>query len=279
MTRREWIGVVALAARAGKLDVADSLLQRQTESGDVESAALLVRSRRTNFVRGYGKARATTPFLIASITKPMTVSAVLLLRDHGALRLEDPVKKYVPEFTGGMRDSVTVKHLLTHTSGLPDMLPENTDLRKKHSPLTAFVNGTCKVPLLFSPGSKVSYQSMGILLAATIVERVAEQPLPDYLKKGIYGPLGMTSTSLGLGGRKISDCARCQVPEVADWDWNSSYWRNLGAPWGGAHSTVADIAAFVSAFENPGTGPWKPGTAREMVTIQTAGLNQAWGLG
>ena len=279
MTRREWMGVVAMAARAGKLDTADSLLERQTASGDVESAALLVRSPKTNFVRGYGKAKATTPFLIASITKPMTVSAVMLLRDQGALRLDDPVQKFLPQFTGEDRKLVTVKHLLTHTSGLPDMLPDNTELRKKHAPLSAFVDGACQAPLGFAPGTKVSYQSMGILLAAALVEKIAEQPLPEYLRRGLYGPLKMTATSLGLGGRKISACARCQVPEATDWDWNSAYWRNLGAPWGGAHSTVADIAAFVAAFQNPDARPWKPGTAREMVTIQTNGLNQAWGLG
>ena len=279
MTRREWIASVALAARAGKLDDADSLLQRQTASGEVESAALLVKSPQTNFVRGYGKAKATTPFLIASITKPMTVSAVMLLRDQGALRLDDPVQKFLPQFTGEDRKAVMVKHLLTHTSGLPDMLPDNTELRKKHEPLSAFLDGACRVPLGFAPGTKVSYQSMGILLAAAIVEKIAEQPLPEYLRKGLYRPLKMNATSLGLGGRKISDCARCQVPEVTDWDWNSQYWRNLGAPWGGAHSTVADIAMFASVFQNPDAGPWKPGTAREMVTIQTNGLNQAWGLG
>ena len=162
-----------MAARAGKLDTADSLLRRQTAAGEVESAALLVRSPQTNFVRGYGKAKAATPFLIASITKPMTVSAVMLLRDQGALRLDDPVQKFLPQFTGGDRKSVTVKHLLTHTSGLPDMLPDNTELRKKHAALSAFIDGACQVPLGFTSGTKVSYQSMGILLAAAIVEKIA----------------------------------------------------------------------------------------------------------
>ena len=62
----------------------------------------------------------------------------------------------------------------------------------------------------------------------------------------------MTQTSLGLGGRKIADTAQCQVAEPSDWDWNSAYWRNLAAPWGGAHSTVRDLANFIEAF----TGAW-----------------------
>ncbi len=279
ITRRAWISTVALAARAGYLEDADTLLQKQTESGEVESAALLVRAPSFDLMRGYGHAKESTPFLIASITKPMTVSAVMLLRDEGALKLDDPVQKYIPEFAGGARANVTVKHLLTHTSGLPDMLPENEDLRKKHAPLSAFIAGACRTPLLFEPGTKVSYQSMGILLAASIAERITEQSFPSFLRTRIFTPLGMSATSLGLGGRKIADCARSQVAEATDWDWNSPYWRNLAAPWGGAHSTVADIAAFASAFRDPDATPWKPGTAREMVTIQTSGLNGAWGLG
>src|SRR4029453_4379837 len=105
-----------------------------------------------------------------------TASAVLWLRDRRELALEDPVQKYLSAFRDAGRDAVTIRHLLTHTSGLPDMLPENTDLRRQHAPLSEFVARTCRTPLLFSPGTKVSYQSMGILLAAAIVEKVSGEP-------------------------------------------------------------------------------------------------------
>ena len=262
-----------------QLHEADQLIAHQVRSGRVLAAALLARRGAFEFARGYGKARIQTPFLIASPTKPITASAVMFLRDRKQLELADPAMKYLPQFKGDGREAVTIKHLLTHTSGLPDMLPENVELRAKHAPLREFVDRTCKTKLLFKPGARVSYQSMGILLAGAIVEKISGQGLPEFLTANIFGPLKMTGTSLGLGGRKIADMAQCQVAEPSDWDWNSSYWRNLGAPWGGAHSTVHDLATFSEQFTADGSVPWEPATRREMRTIQTAGLNEAWGLG
>ena len=68
-------------------------------------------------------------FLLASISKPMTASAVMLLSDRKQLSLDDAVSKFIPEFKGGEKDRIVIRHLLTHTSGLPDMLPENDALR------------------------------------------------------------------------------------------------------------------------------------------------------
>ena len=85
--------------------------------------------------------------------------------------------------------------------------------------------------------------------------------------------------ALGLGGRKISDMVLCQVSGNDDWNWNSLYWRDLGAPWGGAHANAADVRRFVRAFLTPPTSILKPATAAAMVTNQNAGLPQPWGLG
>jgi CubicO group peptidase (beta-lactamase class C family) len=88
----------------------------------------------------------------------------------------------------------------------------------------------------------------------------------------------MERTSLGLGDRAIADTMLCQVPEVADWDWNSTYWRNLGAPWGGAHADGGDVARLLEYFAHPDSRVLKPDTARAMIVNQT-GLPQRWGLG
>jgi CubicO group peptidase (beta-lactamase class C family) len=266
----------AIAARAAE---ADRLIEGQVRSGDVTAAAFLVRQGSFEFVRAYGPAKVETPFLIASPTKPITVSAVTWLRDHGELQLSDAVQKFLPQFKGGDRDQVTIKHLLTHTSGLPDMLPENVELRQRHAPLREFVERTCRTGLLFRPGEKVGYQSMGILLAAAIVEKISGEPLPVFLQKNIFEPLRMSRTFLGMDGRRISDTAQCQVPERSDWDWNSAYWRNLGAPWGGAHSTVQDLAAFTESFVALGSIPWPQSTRFEMRKIQTGALRPSDGLG
>ncbi|HUR59493.1 MAG TPA: serine hydrolase domain-containing protein [Opitutaceae bacterium] len=298
-TRRNFLGLASAAAGGlgvglGRLaaanndstaqaraDEADRLIAIHVNSGELAAAAFLMRQGAFEFARGYGHAKVDTPFLIASPTKPMTVSAVMWLRERRQLELSDPVGKYLAHFKGDGREAVTIKHLLTHTSGLPDMLPENVELRRRHAPLSEFIAQTCRTPLLFSPGAQVSYQSMGILLAAAIVEKISGQALPAFLAANVFSPLRMARTSLGLGGRVIADTAQCQVPENerSDWDWNSAYWRNLGAPWGGAHSTVRDLATFLAAFTGTGSVPWEQSTRREMVEVQTGAGRPRYGLG
>lgn len=267
---------------AGRFEEACRLIRAQTDSGEVAAAVLHVRRAGQELSRAFGAARIDLPFLIASPTKPMTASAVLWLRDRRELSLTDSVRRYLPAFRGSQRAEVTIGHLLTHTSGLPDMLPENTELRRQHAPLSEFVARTCRTPLLFRPGSRVSYQSMGILLAAAIVEQVSGEPMPAFMARTLFSPLGMGQTSLGLGGRAIADTAQCQVPEAerSDWDWNSPYWRNLGAPWGGAHATARDVGAFLEAFASPADGGvLAAATCREMRAIQTGTLQPSFGLG
>ncbi len=274
-------GAAPTSGLAGRFEEASRLIHAQTDSGDVAAAVLHVRRAGQEMSRAFGAARIDLPFLIASPTKPMTASAVLWLRDRRELALSDPVSRYLPDFRGGQRGEVTIRHLLTHSSGLPDMLPENTELRRVHAPLSEFVARTCRTPLLFRPGAKVSYQSMGILLAAAIVEKVSGEPMPEFMARTIFSPLRMRQTSLGLGGRAISETAQCQVPEAdrSDWDWNSPYWRNLGAPWGGAHATARDLALFLDAFASHDGGVLPEATCREMRATQTGTLRPRFGLG
>lgn len=281
MTRRELLfGSVALALRQGKLDEVAQLIETQTKSGAVGAAVLRVQNGGHVFERAFGLAKTPQAvFLLASITKPMTAAAVMTLVDRGALSLSDPVQKFVPEFQGEGRERITVRHILTHTSGLPDMLPENVELRKRHAPLKDFVSATCRTPLLFAPGTQVRYQSMGILLASEIAARIAKKPFPAFLEEQVYRPLGLDRTSLGLGKLTISETMKSQVDEVSDWDWNSPYWRNLGAPWGGAHSTAADVNRFLQCFVEKGAGVLKPATAQAMITNQNTTLPQPWGIG
>jgi CubicO group peptidase (beta-lactamase class C family) len=105
-----------------------------------------------------------TIFLIASITKPIVCAAAVQLIEQGRLCLDDPVINVVPEFGACGKEGVTIRHLLTHTSGLPDMVPENHAFRAAHKPLAAFVARICELDLLFEPGTQISYQSCGIAM-------------------------------------------------------------------------------------------------------------------
>lgn len=281
MTRRNLLlGGVAAALRRENLDEAARLIAARAASGEVAGAVLHVQNGGGVFERAFGVARTPRAvFLLASITKPMTATAVMILVDRGRLSLDDPVQKVIPEFRGGERGKVLVRHLLTHTSGLPDMLPEDTALRERHAPLTDFVQAACRTPLLFSPGTKVQYQSMGVLLAGEMVERVTRLPLREFMRREMFTPLGMQATSLGLGGRKIADTMPSQDDRKTDWDWNSLYWRDLGSPWGGAFSTAAEVSRFLRYFLQPEPGILKAGTAAAMIVNQNTGLNEAYGYG
>ena len=281
MTRRDMLlGSLILALKRGRLDEAVGIIEGQIDSRQLSAATLVVHDHSAVEVRAFGKAlNAGAVFLLASLTKPMTASTVMILVDRKQVSLTDRVRKFIPEFRGDGREQVLVKHLLTHTSGLPDMLPNNEALRKQHAPLSEFVAFTCRTPLLFVPGSQWRYQSMGILLAGEIVSRVSGEALPDFLREHVYRPLGMSKSSLGLGGRSVSETMLCQLDEKNDWDWNSSYWRNLASPWGGAHASGPDVARFLRYFSHPSDGVLKPETALAMVTTQTAGLQRRWGLG
>ena len=244
------------------------------------------------FIRPYGGARSVDDvFLLASITKPMTAAGVMLLVDRGELRLADPVRRFIPEFRTGARSRVTPKHLLTHTSGLPDQLPENIELRKRNAPLREFVERTIRADLMFEPGTRYQYQSMGILLLAEVCQRVTHIPFAQFLARQLFQPLGMNQTELGLGRFRLEQTQRSQVEkgptyggegkaEAAHWDWNSLYWRELASPWGGAHASAPDVSRFLREFLVPDEAlVLLPETVQNMVRNHTAHLGRRQGLG
>ena len=303
MSRRHAVSLVLAALSAGLLrngfaasnreamQAAAQLIQKHVDAGTIESAVLHVRHGGEKIERAFGKAAAAdAPFLLGSITKTMTAAAAMVLVDRGELRLSDPVMKFIPEFSEGARKDVTIAHLLTHTSGLPDQLEENNALRSRHAPLADFVRGTVRTPLLFAPGTKYHYQSMGILLAAEIIGRITKMPLPDFLAAQIFKPLGMTRSALGPGTFKPAELIRVQTEHAApeagagaanakDWDWNSAYWRALGAPWGGAHCSAEDVATFLHSFMHPDGRALREETARLMIRNHTEGLGARRGIG
>jgi CubicO group peptidase (beta-lactamase class C family) len=188
-------------------------------------------------------------FVIASLTKPVVAMGVLTLVEQGRIGLNDRVSEYLPEYRDAPKRPTTVRHLLTHTSGLPDSLPNNFALRQAHAPFSGFVKGACEIALDFPPGRGVQYQSLGYALLGEIINRVSGQPFYQFLKESFFDPLGMTSTTLGPVAPSVAQpIVEIRVPpEMSggdDWNWNSPYWQELGAPWGGMISTAEDLARY-----------------------------------
>ncbi len=284
---------------------ADELVQRWIADDSVPAAGWIVGRRgRTIEPRLVGRQRRDKDspalrkdalFLIASITKPVTVGAVMMLIERGQLTLDDRVADIIPVFADHGKRDVQVRHLMTHTSGLPDMLPNNEALRKEHRPLSAFIEETCRTSLMFPPGTRVSYQSMGTAMLAEIVYQIAGVPLADFLAKEVFGPLEMNDTTLGCPPDRRERVAQLRVPkelEKADWNWNSAYWLGFGAPWGGLVTTPSDFARYCQMMLNGGVLDnvriLSPATVRTMTSNQLACMQHVpeddrrckpWGLG
>ena len=286
-----WSNSLWAAVSNERFSKAERILTKAANEGAIRSAAMLVRVGDDEQRASFGDAKdADAIFLLASITKPMCIASMLTLLDRGEFQLDDPVAKFLPEFRGGDRGRMLIRHLLTHTCGLPDQLPQNQELRKAHAPLKQFVQGAIKTPLLFPPGKRYQYSSMGILLAAEIAQRISGRSIHQWMDQALFRPLEMKRSALGLGRFKLSDVEPCQTEraapesgsgaaEATDWDWNSQYWRKFGAPWGGAHGSVGDVAKFLDEFLQAEGKVLKPSTAQKMITNQNAPGQTPRGLG
>lgn len=265
---------------------ATALLETEVKAGRVHAASILVlRNGRQVLHAGYGAAPDAV-YLLASISKPVNAVALMRLVEKGLVSLEDSASLYLPEMKGEDRKAIRVRDLLSHTSGLPDMLPQNTELRRAHAPLSEFVSGAMATPLLYPPRTGFAYQSMGTLLAGEIAQRVSGMPLREFHKREIFDVLGMKNSSLGLGGRQISETVLCQTRSSADdtrFGPNSPYWRDMGHPWGGMHSTVTDLGILMQAFLDGGSYAGRrllsPATVARMTADQNTAIGKPWGLG
>ncbi|QDT56042.1 Penicillin-binding protein 4* [Caulifigura coniformis] len=272
-------------------DEAAAILQRATASGQLAAASLYVSRGQDARSQSFGTARnVDAMYLLGSISKPICMTALMALYDQGGFRLDDPVRKFLPKFSGDAREGVTVGHLLTHTSGLPDQLADNSTLRKSHADLPEFVAHAVRTPLSFPPGTRYQYSSMGILLAARIAEVISKVGIRDLVERSVLTPLGMSRSAQGLGKFRLDDFIPAQMdgaapesgggdPSSIEWNWNSPYWRQLGAPWGGTHASAPDVGRFLAEFLFGQGKVVNASTARLMTTNQNPAGIQPRGLG
>lgn len=292
------------------LDRAYQVLAEATQLGRIPGAAILVARHGIPMKpRCFGRMRpeadsspiqSDTIFLVASVTKPVTVAATMLLVERGKISLNDTAASIIPEFGNRGKDKIRIRHLMTHTSGLPDMITENQKLREKQAPLKEFVRLICEITPDFPSGTNIQYQSSGIAILGEIVERIEGISLAEFLHQEIFQPLGMNDTALGVQGIETDRITHVNTADMemggvrmqnTDWDWNKPYWRNFGAPWGGMFTTVGDMFRFCQMFLNggefDGVRVFKPETVKAMIADQTSPMEaipmsakqQVWGLG
>ncbi|MFA5963065.1 MAG: serine hydrolase domain-containing protein [Sphingomonas sp.] len=212
----------------------DRIVTSQLAATGTPSASIaVVRGGRIVLAKAYGKASetmpvapATAPYQIASISKQFAGAAVLLLADEGKLSLDDVVSKYIPGITEG--DHITIRQLLSHTSGLQDYWPQDYSFKAMATPVTpqGIVDRWAKKPLDFAPGTQWQYSNTGYVVAGMIVEKVAGEPLLTFLQQRIFKPLGMTAYDQDLAtgptfpqgyGRHALGPLRPEPPAARGW--------------------------------------------------------------
>ena len=244
-------------------------------SNEVVSGAVTLVARRDEVVSleavGYADLEKREPmrpdhlFWIASMTKPITATAIIMLQDEGKLAIDEPVAKYLPEFKDqwlvaeATKDRVTVRRparpvtvrdLLTHTSGLAGNAPETgRDLSLGELVLSAALQ-----PLQFEPGSKWSYCNPGINTLGRIVEVVSGEKFADFLDRRLFGPLGMKDTTFWPTEAQARRVAKAYAPKpdgkglaetpVFFLKGPLTSRARTVIPAGGLYSTAADLGRF-----------------------------------
>ena len=204
------MAVMPTVAAAQSLDTLDPALRARIdriaatvldETGVPSASIAVVKGGKLVYTQAYGKARLDPPkaaspdmrYSIGSISKQFTAAAILLLQEQGKLSLDDAVGKYVPDLTRG--DEVTIRQVLSHTSGYQDYWPEDYVMTPMLKPETSqqIIDTWAKKPLDFDPGTKWQYSNTNYVIAGLIVEKVSGRNLMDFLGEHIFHPLGMKS--------------------------------------------------------------------------------------
>jgi CubicO group peptidase (beta-lactamase class C family) len=244
--------------------------------------------------------RADNLFWIASMTKPVTTTAILMLQQDGKLSVDDPVAKYVPELANlktpsGKPAKLTLRHLLTHTSGMG----EATGLESRNArTLADLIPHFADKPLQFEPGSKWQYCQSGINTLGRIVEVASGESFPEFLQKRLFDPLKMSDTTFYPTREQVGRIAKsykaadgkleeAAVGILARRDPTARDRVPLANA--GLFSTAANYGRFCRMLLNRGTLDGKqyltPDSVKLMSTIQTGDIKtgftpgNGWGLG
>ena len=295
-------------ASAQVLKPFEAVIRPHVDAGELAGVVVLVSDKERDLaIEAVGFAdvanrtpmRADTVFWIASISKPVTAAALMVLVDDGKVGLDDPVTKYLPEFkdqwvvSQRMPDKltltrparpVTIRHLLSHTSGMP-FKSALEDPTLDALPLRDRVRGYAMTPLQSEPGDKYEYSNAGINTAGRVIEVVSGLSFAEFLRQRLLDPLGMAETTFWPTSSQVKRAAKAYKPKSGDKAMEETPIGQLQYPLdgpgrepmpaGGLFSTAADMSVFGRMVLNGGTHGGKrvlsADAVRQMTTAQTAG--------
>jgi D-alanyl-D-alanine carboxypeptidase len=251
--------VPAMAASQDTLvSQVDALLSPVFKAGTPGAAVLVMKDGKPLVRKAYGTADlelgvALTPdhvFRIGSMTKQFTAVAILMLMEQGKLALNDPLIKFLPDYPMQGK-TVTVEHLLTHTSGIKSYtdIKEFPPLRRKDMPVAELIAVFKDKPFDFVPGEKWLYNNSGYILLGAIIEKVSGMSYETFMQKNVFDPLGLKNTYYGSATRIIPQRIPGYGPGTSNGFANADY-LSMTLPYaaGSLLSTVDDLAAWNEAL-------------------------------
>jgi len=271
------------AFRADKLAEMDAAILNAIAEKRCPGGVLWLEREGVIYHKAYGR-RAVAPaaepmtedtiFDAASVTKVAACApAVMLLIERGRVALDERVRTYLPEFKGGGKEEITVRQLLTHTSGLRGDIETQTEWRGQ----AAAIQKACEETLLSRPGTEFRYSDINFFLLGEIVQRVARAPLEEFTEREIYGPLRMVDTGYLPAKGKWARIAPTEVVAGAPWRGvaHDPTARRMGGVAGhaGLFTTAADLARYARMLLHggalEGARIFKPETVGLMTSVQT----------
>jgi len=182
----------------------DSIFSEYAKKNQFNGSVLISKKDKILLSKGYGMANfsydvpntATTKFKLASVSKQFTAMAILMLHEKGKLSVDDKLNKYIPDYPAG--EKISIHHLLTHSSGIPNVtdLPKFDSIMVLPHTLEKTISYTKKLPLEFEPGSKFKYSNSGYILLSFIIEKTSGKNYGGFMKENIFEPLGMKNSGL-----------------------------------------------------------------------------------
>jgi CubicO group peptidase (beta-lactamase class C family) len=237
----------------------DEVMRRGISAGGFPGAAVIVaRHGAIVWERGYGTLdwrsgvsvdAERTMYDVASLTKVVaTTAATMVLVDRGKLRLDDRVTRYLPSFSGGGKNAITIRDLLMHRSGLP----AGRNLSHRGAGPASARKAVLATSLVYEPGSSTQYSDLGLDVLGFVIERIAREPLDQFVRRTVYRPLGMRSTMFRPAPSLRTRIAPTETPVRGEvHDGNA---RALGGVAGhaGLFSTAGDLAVFAQLMLDGG---------------------------
>lgn len=278
-----YCGQAQEAFRTEKLREMDEAIEQAIGNHACPGGVLWLEHRGHSYHKAYGN-RALVPevepmtedtlFDLASLTKVIACTpAVMLLIERGLLQLDDPVRAYIPDFTGGGKETVTIRQLLTHRSGLPGDIETRSDWHGQK----AAIQKACAETLLTPPGTAFRYSDINFFLLGEIVQRVTKTPLEQFVTREIFSPLKMQDTGYLPSENMVERIAPTEVIGGKPFRGivHDPTARHMGGVAGhaGLFSTAADLARYARMLLNlgelEGVRIFKPQTVLLMTSVQT----------